>query len=48
LALGLTEEGVGECREASGQDDALEAAGREPPDMELVDLSLGADATAVL
>lgn len=33
LALVLTEEGVGECREASGREDALEASGREPPDM---------------
>jgi DNA-binding NarL/FixJ family response regulator len=43
LALVLTEEGIGECRETSGRDEALEAAAREPPDMALVDLSLGSD-----
>ncbi len=39
LALVLAEEGIGECREASGVTEALEAAAREPPDVALVDLS---------
>ncbi len=39
LALVLFEEGVGECREASGREEALAVAAREPPDMALVDLS---------
>jgi len=43
LALVLAEEGIGDCREAAGRKEALEAAGREPPDLALVDLSLGAD-----
>ncbi len=43
LALVLTEEGMGDCREASSRDEALEAADRESPDVALVDLSLGAD-----
>lgn len=38
LALVLAEEGVGECREAAGRQEALEAAGRELPDAALVDL----------
>ncbi len=40
LALVLAEEGIGDCREASGRQEALDAAAREPPDMALVDLSL--------
>ena len=43
LALVLTEEGVGECREAAGRDAALAAVASERPDMALVDLSLGGD-----
>jgi DNA-binding NarL/FixJ family response regulator len=43
LALVLTEEGVGECREAAGREEALQDAGREPPDVALVDLSPGTD-----
>jgi DNA-binding NarL/FixJ family response regulator len=43
LALVLMEEGIGECREASGRDEALDAATREWPDLALVDISLGAD-----
>ena len=39
LALVLAEEGVGECREAAGREEALAAALREPPDAALVDLS---------
>ncbi len=39
LARVLTEEGVGDCREAAGRGEALDIAGREPPDMALVDLS---------
>lgn len=40
LALVLAEEGIGDCREASGRQEALDAAAREPPDVALVDLSL--------
>lgn len=40
LALVLAEEGIGECREASGRQEALDAAAREPPDVALVDLSI--------
>jgi DNA-binding NarL/FixJ family response regulator len=42
LALVLAEEGVEECREASGREEALQlidAAGAGPPDAALVDLS---------
>ena len=42
LALVLAEEGVGECREAGGREEALQAldaAGVGPPDAALVDLS---------
>jgi DNA-binding NarL/FixJ family response regulator len=41
LALVLAEEGVGECREAAGYEEALAAARLEPPDLALVDLSPG-------
>jgi two-component system, NarL family, invasion response regulator UvrY len=43
LALVLAEEGVGDCREAVGREEALDAATREPPDMALVDLSPGTE-----
>lgn len=43
LALVLTEEGVGDCREAARREEALEAASREAPDVALVDLSPGTD-----
>jgi DNA-binding NarL/FixJ family response regulator len=39
LALVLAEEGVGDCQEAAGPEEALETAGREPPAVALVDLS---------
>ena len=42
LALVLAEEGVGECREACGREEALQALdaeGGRPPDAALVDLS---------
>ncbi len=39
LALVLAEEGIGECREASGVTEALDAAMHERPDVVLVDLS---------
>jgi DNA-binding NarL/FixJ family response regulator len=39
LALVLAEEGLGECREASGREEALATAGGSPPDVALVDLS---------
>jgi len=43
LALVLTKEGVGECREAAGREEALAAASSERPDLALVDLSPGTD-----
>ncbi len=43
LALVPTEEGVGECREAGGREEALAAASSERPDLALVDLSPGTD-----
>jgi DNA-binding NarL/FixJ family response regulator len=43
VALMLAEEGVGDCREAAGREEALEAAGRERPDVALVDLSPGTE-----
>lgn len=39
LALILVEEGIGNCCEAAGRQEALDAAGREVPDVALVDLS---------
>lgn len=39
LALLLAQEGVGDCCEASGRQEALVAASRRPPDLALVDLS---------
>ncbi|HEY3416045.1 MAG TPA: response regulator transcription factor [Armatimonadota bacterium] len=48
LALVLAEEGVGECREAAGREEALNAAARELPDLALLDLSLGAEDTVEL
>ena len=48
LALVLTEEGIGECREAADRDQALVAAAPAPPDLALVDLSLGADDALIL
>ncbi len=41
LALVLAEEGVGECREAAGREEALASAASEPPQVALVDLSPG-------
>ncbi len=35
----LAEEGVADCREAGGRQEALDIAGRGPPDMAVVDLS---------
>ena len=43
LALVLTKEGVGECRETAGREEALAAACSERPDLALVDLSPGTD-----
>jgi two-component system invasion response regulator UvrY len=43
LAIVLTEEGIGECREAAGWDEALAAAAGELPDLALVDLWPGTD-----
>lgn len=43
LALVLAEEGVGDCREAAGREEALDAATSEPPDVALVDLSPGTE-----
>jgi two-component system, NarL family, invasion response regulator UvrY len=39
LAEALAEEGIGDCSEASGPAEALELAGRQPPDVVLLDLS---------
>ena len=39
LARVLAEEGIGDCFEATGREEALEAVEREPPDVVLVDLS---------
>jgi len=43
LALVLADEGVGDCDEAASREEALDAAGSEPPDVALVDLSLAND-----
>lgn len=43
LARVLAEEGVGDCREATGREEALDAVTSEPPDMALVDLSPGTE-----
>jgi DNA-binding NarL/FixJ family response regulator len=49
LALVLEEEGVAECCEAGGREEALHVARRKSPDMALVDLNLGdEDAMALL
>ena len=40
LALVLAQEGIGECYEAGGWEEALDIAEREPPAVALVDLSL--------
>jgi DNA-binding NarL/FixJ family response regulator len=48
LALVLTEEGVGDCREAGGRQEALAAASNERPDLALVDLSPGTDEALAL
>ncbi len=45
LALLLTDDGVGDCREVAGREEALDAASRERPDAALVDLSPGMDET---
>jgi len=43
LARMLALEGVGRCSEAAGPQEALEATGRELPDLALVNLSPGAE-----
>lgn len=43
LALVLSEEGVGECREAAGREEALAAAAHEMPHLALIDLSPGTE-----
>ena len=43
LALVLTQEGLGACREAAGREEALAAATSEPPDLAVVDLSPASD-----
>jgi len=48
LALLLEEEGIGDCCEAGTRQEALEVAGREAPDIALVDLSMGNDDTLAL
>ncbi len=48
LALVLEGEGIGSCREAENRKEALEAADQEPPDLALVDLSMGNEDTLAL
>lgn len=48
LALLLEEARVGRCFEAAGCREALEIAGRESPDVALVDLSMGREETMAL
>jgi DNA-binding NarL/FixJ family response regulator len=48
LALVLKAEGVAECCEAAGREEALEIARRESPDMALVDLNMGEGDTMAL
>jgi DNA-binding NarL/FixJ family response regulator len=43
VALVLAEEGIGDCREAAGREEALVAVARERPDLALVDLSPNAE-----
>ncbi len=47
-ALVLEEEGVGDRRKAGGQEQALDVADREAPDIALVDPSMGNDNTLAL
>jgi DNA-binding NarL/FixJ family response regulator len=48
LALVLKEEGLGDCREAGGRQEALDIAARETLDLALVDLSMGKEETLTL
>jgi DNA-binding NarL/FixJ family response regulator len=48
LALLLEAEGIGSCREAGGRQEALDVAEREPPDLVIVDLSMGNEDTQAL
>lgn len=48
LALVLEGEGIGSCREAESRKEALEAVDQEPPDLALVDLSMGNEDTLAL
>jgi two-component system, NarL family, nitrate/nitrite response regulator NarL len=49
LALVLEAEAIGSCCEACGRKQALDIAGRESPDLALLDLNMGdGDATALL
>jgi two-component system, NarL family, invasion response regulator UvrY len=48
LAEALAEEGIGDCSQAVGRAEALEAAGREPPNLVLLDLSPATDEALAL
>ncbi len=48
LALVLEAEGIGSCCEARGRKQALDIAGRESPDIALLDLNMGNDDAAAL
>ena len=48
LALVLEADGIADCCEAAGREEALDVAGRELPDMALVDLNMGNEDTIAL
>ena len=48
LALVLEAEGIGNCCEASGRKQALDVAGRESPDIAVLDLNMGNEDTTAL
>ncbi len=48
LALVLEAEGIGNCCEASGRKQALDIAGRESPDIAVLDLNMGKEDTTAL
>jgi len=48
LALVLEAEGIGNCCEAGGRKQALDLAGRESPDIAVLDLNMGSDDTTAL
>ncbi len=48
LALVLEAEGIGNCCEAGGRKEALDVAGRESPDIAVLDLNMGNEDTIAL